>query len=64
MPRFDAAASLGAIAEHMVTHAQFVPTMFVRMLQLPDQERGRYDVSSLRVALHATAPCPQRSSGA
>jgi fatty-acyl-CoA synthase len=58
MPRFDAAASLQAIAEHMVTHAQFVPTMFVRMLQLPTEERGRYDVSSLRMALHAAAPCP------
>jgi len=49
---------LRAIEEHKVTHTQFVPTMFVGMLQLPDQERGSCDVSSLRTAVHAGAPCP------
>jgi long-chain acyl-CoA synthetase len=58
MPRFDAEQALAAIAEHEVTHAQFVPTMFVRMLQLPPGIREKYDVSSLRVAIHAAAPCP------
>jgi long-chain acyl-CoA synthetase len=58
MKRFDAEQALAAIQEHRVTHAQFVPTMFVRMLQLPPEVRERYDVSSLRVAIHAAAPCP------
>ena len=58
MKRFDAEQALRAIGEHRTTHAQFVPTMFVRMLQLPPQVRDRYDVSSLRVAIHAAAPCP------
>jgi long-chain acyl-CoA synthetase len=58
MKRFDAEPSLAAIAERHVTHGQFVPTMFVRMLQLPPEARDRYDISSLRVAIHAAAPCP------
>src|SRR5260370_1233450 len=45
--RFDAEQVLAAIGDHHVTHAQFVPTMFVRMLQLPQDTRARYDVSSL-----------------
>src|SRR6266852_3756180 len=56
--RFDAEQVLQAIQDHHVTHAQFVPTMFVRMLQLPQDTRARYDVSSLRIAIHAAAPCP------
>ena len=56
--KFDAEACLTAIESHHVTHAQFVPTMFVRMLQLPDEARSRHDVSSLKVAVHAAAPCP------
>ncbi|MFY9926894.1 MAG: acyl-CoA synthetase [Streptosporangiaceae bacterium] len=58
MPRFDAEQALAAIAEHHATHAQFVPTMFIRMLQLPPGVREACDVSSLRVAIHAAAPCP------
>ena len=58
MRKFDAEGSLRAIQEHGVTHAQFVPTMFVRMLQLPTLVRDSYDVSSLRLAVHAAAPCP------
>ena len=46
------------IQEHRVTHAQFVPTMFVRMLKLPEAVRDSYDVSSLRCVIHAAAPCP------
>jgi fatty-acyl-CoA synthase len=56
--KFDAEGCLAAIEGHHVTHAQFVPTMFVRMLQLPDEARSRHDVSSLTVAVHAAAPCP------
>jgi acyl-CoA synthetase (AMP-forming)/AMP-acid ligase II len=58
MPRFDAQAVLRLIETHRVTHAQFVPTMFVRMLKLPDAVRERYDVSSLECVIHAAAPCP------
>ncbi|ALL79719.1 acyl-CoA synthetase (plasmid) [Pseudonocardia sp. EC080610-09] len=56
--KFDSRAALSAIETYRVTHAQFVPTMFVRMLQLPEEARAAADVSSLRVAVHAAAPCP------
>jgi acyl-CoA synthetase (AMP-forming)/AMP-acid ligase II len=58
MPRFDAETVLRLIDEHHITHAQFVPTMFVRMLKLPEAIRERYDVSSLQCVIHAAAPCP------
>jgi long-chain acyl-CoA synthetase len=58
MGKFDAEAVLRLIETHRVTHAQFVPTMFVRMLKLPAAVRERYDVSSLRCVIHAAAPCP------
>ena len=58
MIRFVAEQALHVMADRRVTHAQFVPTMFVRMLQLPQDTRDRYDISSLRVAIHAAAPCP------
>jgi long-chain acyl-CoA synthetase len=58
MGRFDPEACLALIEKYRVTHAQFVPTMFVRMLKLPPEVRARYDLSSLQVAVHAAAPCP------
>ena len=58
MENFDAEASLAAIEKHRVTHSQWVPTMFVRMLKLAEETRNRYDVSSLECAVHAAAPCP------
>jgi long-chain acyl-CoA synthetase len=58
MGRFDAEKALGAIQTYRATATQMVPTMFVRMLQLPEAVRQRYDVSSLRLAVHAAAPCP------
>ena len=58
MERFDPEAALALIERHKVSHSQWVPTMFVRMLKLPVQARGTYDLSSLRVAIHAAAPCP------
>lgn len=58
MRKFDAEAVLRLIETHGVTHAQFVPTMFVRMLKLPEEVRRRYDVSSLQCVIHAAAPCP------
>lgn len=58
MEHFDAAIALELIERHRVTHSQWVPTMFVRMLKLDAAERERYDLSSHRVAVHAAAPCP------
>jgi long-chain acyl-CoA synthetase len=57
-PRFDAEGTLQHIERHRITHAQFVPTHFVRMLQLPSETRRRYDLSSLAMVIHAAAPCP------
>jgi len=56
--RFDAESALALIEQHRVTFTQMVPTMFVRLLRLPDEVRLRYDLSSLRLAIHAAAPCP------
>jgi fatty-acyl-CoA synthase len=58
MERFDALAALELIERYRVTHAQFVPTMFVRMLKLPETDRRRFDLSSLEAVVHAAAPCP------
>lgn len=58
MEHFDPVEALRLIEDHRVTHSQWVPTMFIRMLKLPPEERQRYDVSSLQVAIHAAAPCP------
>jgi len=58
MEKFDAEAALAAIEHYGVTHSQWVPTMFIRMLKLPDDVRNRYDLSTLRIAVHAAAPCP------
>ena len=57
MKQFDALEALRLIEAHRVTAAQFVPTMFVRMLQLPDELRDRYSRASLALAAHAGAPC-------
>ena len=58
MEIFDPEAYLALVERFGATHTQLVPTMFVRMLKLPDAVRLRHDVSSLRVAVHAAAPCP------
>jgi len=58
MPRFDEIGALRAIDEHRITHSQWVPTMFTRMLKLPAEDRAGFDFSSHRVAIHAAAPCP------
>ena len=58
MERFDPERALQLIEQHRVTHSQWVPTMFVRMLKLPDEVRAKYDLSNLQVVIHAAAPCP------
>ena len=59
MEHFDPEEALALIERHRVTLSQWVPTMFIRMLKLPDEVRTKYDTSSLQVAVHAAAPCPK-----
>ncbi len=56
-PRFDAEDMLRLIDRHKVSHMHIVPTMFVRLLRLPDDVKRRYDISSLRWVTHGAAPC-------
>ncbi|MEA3019626.1 MAG: long-chain acyl-CoA synthetase [Actinomycetota bacterium] len=58
MEKFDPAQFLELIAKHDVTHSQMVPTMFSRLLKLPDDVRAAADLSSLERIVHAAAPCP------
>jgi fatty-acyl-CoA synthase len=58
MEKFDPERALALIEEHRVTHSQWVPIMFVRMLKLPEEVRSRYDLGSMQFAIHAAAPCP------
>jgi long-chain acyl-CoA synthetase len=58
MERFDPEDYLRLIAKHDISVSQVVPTMFVRMLKLPEETRAAYDVSSLQACIHAAAPCP------
>ncbi|BCW90073.1 Long-chain-fatty-acid--CoA ligase FadD13 [Alphaproteobacteria bacterium SO-S41] len=58
MEHFDPEQYLALIEKYKVTHSQLVPTMFVRMLKMPAEARTKYDLSSLKVAIHAAAPCP------
>lgn len=58
MRKFDAEGALAAIEKYKVNNAHFVPTMFVRMLALPEEVRAKYDLSSLKQVTHAAAPCP------
>jgi fatty-acyl-CoA synthase len=58
MEKFDAEDALRLIERHRVTHSQWVPTMFIRMLKLPAEVRSRYDLSSQTTPFHGAAPCP------
>ena len=58
MEKFDPEAALATIEKYKVTDGQFVPTHFVRMLKLPEEVRRKYDVSTLKCAIHAAAPIP------
>lgn len=58
MDRFDAEQYLATVEKFGATHSQVVPTMFVRILKLPEEVRAKYDVSSLECVIHAAAPCP------
>ncbi len=56
-PRFDAEATLRLVHENRLTHAYLVPTMFSRMLKLPEETKSRYDVSSMRFVMSMGSPC-------
>ncbi len=58
MEHFDPQQYLALVEQHRITHTQLVPTMFSRMLKLPEADRRRHDLSSLKIAVHAAAPCP------
>lgn len=58
MERFDPERFLALVEQYGITHTQMVPTMFVRLLKLPDEVKRRYDLSSLETIVHAAAPCP------
>jgi long-chain acyl-CoA synthetase len=58
MEHFDAEHYLQLVQAHRITHTQLVPTMFSRMLKLPEAVRLKADLSSLKIAVHAAAPCP------
>ncbi len=58
MEKYDAEEALKLIERHKITHSQWVPTHFVRMLKLPQETRSSFDISTLKVAIHAAAPCP------
>ncbi len=58
MEKFDPEFALRLIEQYKVDVSQWVPTHFVRMLKLPEEVRAKYDVSSLKTAIHAAAPCP------
>ena len=58
MEHFDPEQSLALIERYKATHSQWVPIMFVRMLKLPEEARTQYDLSSMKCAIHAAAPCP------
>ncbi len=60
MDRFDALEALEALEKFAVTHSQWVPTMFTRMLKLPRETRERFDLAKHEVAIHAAAPCPRK----
>ncbi len=58
MERWDSEDALSLIDRHRITHSHMVPTMFHRLLALPEHVRSKYDVSSLRSVVHGAAPCP------
>ena len=58
MPRFEPEEFLRQIQEHRIDTVQMVPTMFTRLLALPESVRASYDLSSLKAVVHAAAPCP------
>jgi long-chain acyl-CoA synthetase len=59
MDRFDELDALRGLPKYTVTHSQWVPAIFSRMLKLPEEERARFNLSAHRLAIHTAAPCPR-----
>jgi long-chain acyl-CoA synthetase len=59
MDSWDSERALALVEQHRITNTHMVPTQFKRLLSLPEETRGRYDLSSMRWLLHAAAPCPE-----
>lgn len=57
MDRFDAATALDLLEAEAITHSQWVPAMFQRLLALPDERRQRFSAPAHRTAIHGAAPC-------
>ncbi|MFP6582334.1 MAG: AMP-binding protein, partial [Candidatus Hydrogenedentota bacterium] len=64
MPRFDAEDFLRIVEQNKISHVQMVPTMFIRLLKLPEEIRNKYDISSLEYVIHDAAPCPPQTKKA
>lgn len=64
MEKFDPETALAVIERERITHTQMVPTMFLRLLKLPDDVRHHFDVSSVEMIVHAAAPCPVQAKQA
>ena len=58
MPRFEPEEFLRLVEDERIDTIFMVPTMFIRLMKLPEAVRGKYDMSSLRHIIHAAAPCP------
>src|SRR5205814_5377533 len=58
MPSWDARDWLGEVERRRVTRAFMVPAHFIRLLEVPEVERAAFDLTSLRLIVHAAAPCP------
>jgi long-chain acyl-CoA synthetase len=57
-PKFDAERTLALVERHRLSHAYLVPTMYARLLKLPDAVKRRYDLSSMRFVASTGSPCP------
>jgi long-chain acyl-CoA synthetase len=64
MDQWDPVETLRLIQQHGITHTHMVPTMFHRLLALPEDVRARYDLASLRFVIHGAAPCPVKDKQA
>lgn len=58
MEKFEPEKSLQLIEKYKVGYSQWVPTMFIRLVKLPEAVRKKYDISSMKMAIHGAAPCP------
>ncbi|MDQ4119037.1 MAG: AMP-binding protein [Actinomycetota bacterium] len=58
LEKFRPHAFLAAVPRYGITHTMVVPTMFGRLLEVPEDERAGYELGTLRFVGHGGAPCP------